>query len=93
MLRLAYVLALISVSATTLFAQCGQPCNPVGSPSGVPENGYTWVWDTATCSWVQVPGYGYPSPIVIDTDGTGFHLTSAADGSCSILPGMVSQFR
>ncbi|MGD0787083.1 MAG: hypothetical protein ABR898_03795 [Terracidiphilus sp.] len=24
--------------------------------------------------------YTYPSPIVIDTDGTGFHLTSAANG-------------
>jgi len=80
MLRVGLMLALISTFATTLCGQCGAPCNPVGSPSGVPENGYTWVWDYSSCSWVQVPGYGYPTPIVIDTDGTGFHLTSAADG-------------
>ena len=80
MLRTGFMLALISAFATALYAQCGGQCNPVGSPSGVPESGYTWVWDYTTCQWVQVPGYGYPTPIVIDTDGTGFHLTSAADG-------------
>lgn len=78
-LRCASILAL--ALAPMLWAQqCTAPCDPVGSPSGVPENGYTWVWDYNSCSWQQEPGYGYPSPIIIDTDGTGFHLTSAADG-------------
>lgn len=53
-------------------------CNPVGSPDGVPEDGYTWEWDYTTCQWVQVP-LG-PSPIVIDTNGEGFHMTSVAEG-------------
>jgi hypothetical protein len=49
MLRLSWLVVLISVFGAELYAQCGSTCNPVGSPSGVPENGYTWVWNTTTC--------------------------------------------
>ena len=53
-------------------------CNPSGSPTQVPIQGYTWSWNYNSCSWQQVP-LG-PSPIVIDTNGDGFHMTSATDG-------------
>jgi len=78
MLRLMCAPILVFASTSMLLGQC--QCNPVGSPSGVPENGYTWVWSYSSCEWEQEPGYGYPTPIVIDTDGTGFQLTSAEDG-------------
>jgi hypothetical protein len=42
-----------------------------------------WVWNYATCSWTIVCDPTDPScgtPIVIDTAGTGFDLTSAKDG-------------
>jgi len=68
---------LILFLAPLLFAQCGSGCNPGPTP-GVPPDGYAWVFDVSTCSYDLV--WLGPSPIVIDTDGTGFHLTSAADG-------------
>lgn len=81
-LRVICALILGVTLTPKLSAQCNSSScpTPVGSPSGFPENGYTWIWNTSTCEWQQVPGYGYPSPIVIDTDGTGFHLTSASNG-------------
>ena len=42
-------------------------------PDGVPT------WDTSSCSWYCQP-LGYHTPIIIDTDGSGFHLTSAQNG-------------
>lgn len=58
-------------------------CQPTGSaPYLPPDVGAEYVWDYATCSWVEEPcsEAGCSSPIVIDTDGTGFHMTSAAQG-------------
>lgn len=53
-------------------------CYPVGSPTQVPQQGYTWIWNYSTCQWQQV--WTGPSPIIIDTNGEGFHLTSAEKG-------------
>jgi hypothetical protein len=84
MFRTAYMLVLISAFAATSYAQiCGQ-CNPVYPAPYLPPNvGAEYVWDYSTCSWVMVACNGHngcSSPIVIDTDGSGFHLTSAANG-------------
>lgn len=64
------------LASLNFFFQCG-PCPPVGSPpycgeSDSPE------WDTSTCSWTCVPNGN--SPILIDTSGQGFQLTSAQNG-------------
>ncbi|MGA8672027.1 MAG: hypothetical protein WB679_19265 [Terracidiphilus sp.] len=77
MLRLICAPILAFALAPMLCAQSCTQCNPGPTP-GVPPDGYTWVFNTSTCSYQLVP-LG-PSPIVIDTDGTGFHLTSAVDG-------------
>jgi hypothetical protein len=45
-------------------------CIPPSCPTGQ-------VWNPAYCSCWIPSGY---TPIIIDTDGTGFHLTSAANG-------------
>ena len=67
-------------SVNPVFAQCSIPCVPGPLPPpawGDGADGY-WLWDTTTCTYVwQRLG---STPIIIDTDGTGFHLTSAADG-------------
>jgi hypothetical protein len=67
-----------------LRAQCPNTCEPIyPAPDLPPEVGATYVWDYTTCTWKLVPCNGYNgcnSPIVIDTDGSGFHLTSAAGG-------------
>jgi len=51
-------------------------CNPVGSPPY--GQGQCYDWSYTSCSWVPVSCQ--QSPIIIDTDGHGFHLTSAAGG-------------
>jgi len=53
---------------------CVSGAYPTGGDGGT---GY-WVWDPSDCLWVwQRDG---STPIIIDTDGSGFHLTSAANG-------------
>ena len=82
MFRLRCAIVLVFALAPALYAQqCPAPCPPDGYPTQIPADGYVWIWNyTPPCGWEQVPGYNYPTPIVIDTDGSGFHLTSAADG-------------
>lgn len=61
----------------------GGTCSPAYPAPYLPPNvGAAYVWDYATCSWIEEPcsQAGCSSPIVIDTEGTGFHLTSAAEG-------------
>jgi hypothetical protein len=45
-------------------------------PQG-PDGG--WEWNAPTCEWVWIPIHG-STPIIIDTTGTGFNLTSATNG-------------
>lgn len=73
MIRLEFAPILAFALAPMLFAQC--QCNPTGQP----PYGGCYTWDYTTCSWVASNSCN-TSPIVIDTDGTGFHLTSASDG-------------
>jgi hypothetical protein len=47
-----------------------------GDPGG--QDG-SWSYDTTTCEWVWKP-FATHTPVVIDTDGSGFHLTSAENG-------------
>jgi hypothetical protein len=72
------VLSLLA-SGSPIYAQCGGTCLPdyANEPDGGGASGY-YVWDTTTCTWVW-HRLGN-TPIIIDTDGTGFHLTSAANG-------------
>jgi len=58
-----------------------QQCSVCYPTSG---GGEGYVWSTGCCCWVCT-GNGtncntYPTPIIIDTTGTGFHLTSADKG-------------
>lgn len=81
MLRLICASIFAFASAPILFA-CGT-CSPTyPAPYIPPDVGAEYVWGYSTCSWVLEPcsEAGCSSPIIIDTDGTGFHLTSAADG-------------
>ena len=52
------------------------PCYP-GQQPYTPPYGFHWEWQN--CSWVLVSNPP-PSPIVIDTRGSGFRFTSAAGG-------------
>lgn len=59
---------------------CGPEPPPVCSPNNctncIPPTCPTWQqWDPTSCQC-----FSYASPIIIDTDGSGFHLTSAAAG-------------
>jgi hypothetical protein len=51
--------------------------DPDTEPPPQSEDGY-WSWDNTTCAWTW-HRLG-STPIIIDTDGKGFHLTSAAGG-------------
>jgi hypothetical protein len=58
-------------------------CSPSGGPPYIPpDSGAEYVWNSSTCSWVLEPcsEAGCSSPIIIDTAGTGFDLTSAKNG-------------
>lgn len=80
-LRSAIILAF--VLAPMICAQCPSSCYPTTPPPDLPPDvGAEYVWDYGTCSWEMEPCSiaGCDSPIIIDTDGTGFHLTSAAQG-------------
>jgi hypothetical protein len=55
------------------------PCQPVGSP---PYGMCSPYWDTTLCQWRS-----YCSPIIIDTNADGFHLTSPAEGVLFDLAG------
>lgn len=74
-LALPLVFALLSISLQAHAQSCGV-CAPTTGP---PAPYYYYVWDTTCCCWVYSPPSGV-SPIIIDTTGTGFHLTSAAEG-------------
>ncbi len=69
---LAVLATVLFASATITQAQC---CEPDGSPPYNPPCGD--YWDYGTCSWQP---YGSCSPILVDTSGKGFDLTSAIDG-------------
>lgn len=48
-------------------------CIPQSSIDGCTSNGGTWNYSNCTCT-------GPISPVIVDTDGRGFQLTSAQDG-------------
>ena len=54
----------------------GGGCVPTGPP---PYPGACYTWNVQSCSWMFQGGCN-SSPIVIDTDGRGFDLTSAERG-------------
>jgi hypothetical protein len=54
------------------------PCQP-NTPQPPPNGGGYYYWSTTACSWQYQSCADLP-PIVIDTDGSGFQLTSAPTG-------------
>ncbi|WP_260738196.1 EF-hand domain-containing protein [Tunturiibacter lichenicola] len=70
---------------TTCTWVLNNPPPPPPPPSSCPNptteipSGPYWVWNTTDCEWEQSGG-GSGSPIIIDTNGSGFQLTSAANG-------------
>ena len=62
-------------------AETGAPtaCTPSSSPPP-PEGQNAWAWSTSSCSWILIPCTQCNSPILIDTNGAGFQLSSAANG-------------
>ncbi len=58
------------------------PCVQGPAPYEPPDVGAEYVWVQAICAWVleSCAQAGCSSPIVIDTDGSGFSLTAAKDG-------------
>lgn len=71
-------------SSNSCAARTAPVCRAPGPPPYVSPSIGVFVWSTNSCSWVLQPCQGYGcfgfSPIIIDTDGSGFHLTSAAGG-------------
>src|SRR5215831_15407130 len=76
-LYLALCVLSFLASGNPIYAQCTCLPDYANEPDGDGAAGY-YVWDTTTCRWVW-HRLGN-TPIIIDTDGSGFHLTSAADG-------------
>lgn len=61
-------------------AQTSPGCILNQEPTYPPDGqGGNWEWNPTTCEWVW-HSTGNHTPIIIDTDGAGFHLTSAAQG-------------
>jgi hypothetical protein len=73
---------------TSVVFQCGT-CQPTGSPPYGQNQCYSWSY--TSCSWV--PTSCQQSPIIIDTDGRGFELTSVADGVSFDISGTGSPIR
>jgi len=58
-------------------------CGPTGAPPYIPpDTGAEYVWSITYCAWEleSCAEAGCASPIIIDTDGSGFNLTSASNG-------------
>lgn len=65
---------------TTPLTTCPAKNWPICEPTSIPVTpDEICTWETSTCSWACTP-LGDHTPIIIDTDGSGFHLTSAAKG-------------
>ena len=66
-------------SGTCQESGCTCGCGPIPPKPQQPCScsGQTWVWNSSTCSWVCSGG----SPILIDVDGSGFHLTDYNHGT------------
>ena len=52
-------------------------CTYTPPPFSNPGAGCQWVYNSSTCTWTDVcnPSAGTGSPIIVDTNHTGFHLT------------------
>lgn len=62
--------------------QPNPPSPPYGNQNGA--QGQYMTWDTSSCSWVWANACGSTvcaSPIIVDTSGSGFHLTSMEEGA------------
>ena len=68
-------------AATCPNPQPPPPCHPTGGP---PSMDHCWQWNPTSCAWCPCDWY---SPIIIDTSGTGFRLTSAENGVRSDIQG------
>lgn len=56
----------------------GQGCDPFARQECY--NIWTWTWDESSCNCFCDPGYGCFTPVLLDIQGDGFSLTSAAAG-------------
>ena len=61
-------------------ARTAPPCAAT-YPAPISENpNYTYIWSTTYCEWIRTLVTQGPTPIIINTDGVGFDLTSRAAG-------------
>lgn len=77
------LICILQFSVLSYAQLCPPPCSPPGPPPYIPPSVGSYVWSTSTCSWVFVAcqgQWGCFSPIVIDTTGDGFQLTSVQEG-------------